>query len=63
MCNFLHVRIVEFEISADELDNLLFLNFNNDLPGKGLRPVLQGASELPDNYGIFRIFQNTDQNC
>jgi hypothetical protein len=21
----------------------LFLNFNNDLPGKGLRPVLQGA--------------------
>jgi hypothetical protein len=36
-------EIVEFEISADELDHLLFLNFNNDLPDKGLRPVLQGA--------------------
>jgi hypothetical protein len=43
MYNFPHVRIVEFEISADELGHLLFLNFNNDLPGKGLRPVLQGA--------------------
>jgi hypothetical protein len=43
MYNFPYVRIVEFEISADELDHLLFLNFNNDLPGKGLRPVFQGA--------------------
>jgi hypothetical protein len=43
MYNFPYVRIVEFEISADELKHLLFLIFNNDLPGKGLRPVLQGA--------------------
>jgi len=43
MYNFPHVRIVEFEISADELDHLLFLNFINDLPGKGLRgPYYRG---------------------
>jgi hypothetical protein len=37
--NFLYVRIVEFEISTDKLDHPLFLNFNNELPGKGQRPA------------------------
>jgi hypothetical protein len=53
MYNFLYVRIVEFEISADELDHLLFLNFNNDLPDKGLRPVLQGALTVTKSYNLF----------
>jgi hypothetical protein len=51
MYNFPCVRIVEFEISADELDHHLFLNFNNDLPGKGLRPVFQGALVFEMNGG------------
>jgi hypothetical protein len=50
MYNFPYVRIVEFEISADELDHLLFLNFNNDLPDKGLRPVFQGALQLANSF-------------
>jgi len=54
MYNFPYVRIVEFEISADELDPLLFLNFNNDLPGKGLRPVFQGALVVhKDNFALW----------
>jgi hypothetical protein len=42
--NFPYVQIVEFELSADEYDHLLSLNFNNTLPYyKGLLPVFQGA--------------------
>jgi hypothetical protein len=33
----------KFEISADELDHLLFLNFYNDLPGKGLAARISGG--------------------
>jgi len=41
--SFVYIRIVGFELSANKLDHLLFLNFNNDLPGKGLRFILKGT--------------------
>jgi hypothetical protein len=54
-------KIIEFEIFADELDHLLFLNFNNDRPGKGPRPVLQGALPCADkkNY-VYETVAHSD---